>query len=1357
MKKSTLLFFLVMWSLSFNTVTAQQILFKNQAKDAVVQNNPRTAGSEFVPGELIVKFKDNLTVKSTGAKFKSASVSTDALQTKYNVQKAEALFPGEVRLKSAQMLTAPNGQQFLRPSLHNIYKLKIADEKQLMNAISDFKADTANVVYAEPNYIISICNDKPIGPILTETDVKRMQSAKAPSETQAVVDDPMYSQQWYIPAVKADLVWPQTKGDTTQIIAILDTGVDWLHPDLKNKIWKNPKPSTSSYPDGILNDIRGWDYINNDNDPIDDNSHGTHVAGIAAAETNNGIGIAGICPNAKIMPIKVFQSSGRGDAATIAKGIKYAASHGATVINMSFGSYVDSKTMDDALANAYATCVLVAAAGNDGSPIGPPVAPFYPAALSFVLGVQSPEASFSNYDQDGPIFSGYSDLLNYEMKAPGTNILSTVPNGGYRIYQGTSMAAPIISGIVALYKKQKPTDSQELLYGNLINSIGTNVDIQKALSIVPVPQLAIVSYEIVDTLDGDRDGHADAGETIEFNVKIRNSWGPADSVYVGIRFKEFEDVTTANIEKGSAFIGSIGPYSTLTNSKNLLRIKIQPSVVHNRDINFVLQTWKGYKKEFVSEQDITIRVENGSELKGVLEDTLRLSSGKFWLVSNSFKIGPTGVLIINPGTEIKVERQISNNGQIFMEGIKDKRITFNGPYGISGGFLSAKYTDFIDLYSTDNNLIDFMPNGNYDNCTFRDFSTSYRMCNGGNFNNCIISSGVCSSFSIGASFTFSNVYSIYPSWGFFWEPTSSHGELSNTNFYAITGTLLSYGGSKTIHDVNFLGSNLKIKAIEGTTFQIPSNYWGTIDSLNIENKLFHFWDESNRALIKYQPLLKKPSSKAHACVWKIVVNGKDSQDEFKSMDPLGVGNQTFKVYFNRPMDIKYPPTVSMGVRDPYNQVMISDNGSWSADSLIYTVSKNIGLTTNNGLNRIKVINGKDTEGFDLVPESDRFNVNIQTCASASADFIATPGLGKVKMEWNNNQLADVLGFNMYRMEYINDSTHTKPIMINKSVIADTLYTDFDVTPNKKYYYYYKIIRTNLTETDSSKIVTATPFTASKGDGNGDLKVDVLDITTIVAYLLGQNPTPFIFEAADVNGDKAINVLDVVAVANLIKNGKSAPADDGNKYNPTIAYITLKPEIIQLKSDAQVAAVQFELQGVELEKVKLSAALKGFELAYSNDGNKITGILYNLNGLTIPAGITDLILIEAGGGKLTWGKVFGADPQSKYVTIMKLEDVSLTTPTNPFGLSVQPNPSGSDMQISLRLPGKAYVTVKVYNVMGALVSQLMDNAVLSGNQQLIWGGTNGNGETVKAGVYFIRVEARDEKNQTLKEQMKVVRL
>jgi len=198
--------------------------------------------------------------------------------------------------------------------------------------LAEVFSNDPSIEFAEPNFIFHITDTYP--------------------------DDPLYQDgsQWYIDAVNAPSAWDSVSSDTNQIIAVLDTGVDWDHPDLDDNIWTNwdeiPGNGNDDDGNGYADDIRGWDWINNDNDPNDDNSHGTHVAGIAAAETNNGTGISGIAWGARIMPLKVLQSSGRGSAGDIAAGIYYAYINGATVINMSFGSYSPSQTIKSVLENA---------------------------------------------------------------------------------------------------------------------------------------------------------------------------------------------------------------------------------------------------------------------------------------------------------------------------------------------------------------------------------------------------------------------------------------------------------------------------------------------------------------------------------------------------------------------------------------------------------------------------------------------------------------------------------------------------------------------------------------------------------------------------------------------------------------------------------------------------------------------------------------------------------------------------------------------------------------------------------------------------------------------------------------------
>ena len=610
------------------TVSAQQAdKFTDYNSDQ--PRDPRADQMNFVPNEVLVKFKDEVILKA-GTNLKSAGISSvDQILKANNAGTLEKLFPTAKRLKSAKIVKDPQGREMIIPNLDNIYKITIPQQKStgsspanIFQFIEELKA-LPEVEYAEPNFVYSIGDFKAAGPEMTMLEaINQPTNTNLPSAATGLVpNDPLYNSQWGIPATKIDVVWNTTTGDSTAIIAILDTGVDWQHPDLAANIWNNkleiPGNGIDDDGNGLIDDIRGWDYINNDNNPMDDNSHGTHVAGIAAAVGNNGIGTAGVNWKARIMPIKVFQSSGRGDAATIALGITYAATKGATVINMSFGSYTESLTMKNALANAYATAVLVAATGNDGIAIGPCIGcrPMYPGAYSFVLGVEAPPRpplGFTNYDQDGPVFSQYQDLLNYELMAPGTDIISCIPGGNYRKYNGTSMAAPLVAGAVSLYRKQKPTESQELLFGNFINSLGQYIDLEKALNIIPVPNLQIVSYTLNDTIDGDKDGQPDAGETIELKVKVRNTWGQANDVKVGIVFGDFEDKTTAAILIPDASIGAVTAYATKENTVSL-KLKLAFNINNDRDIVFKLKTWyDDFQGEKI--QNIILKIQNGQEM-----------------------------------------------------------------------------------------------------------------------------------------------------------------------------------------------------------------------------------------------------------------------------------------------------------------------------------------------------------------------------------------------------------------------------------------------------------------------------------------------------------------------------------------------------------------------------------------------------------------------------------------------------------------------------------------------------------------------------------------------------------------------
>ncbi len=1312
--------------------------------------DPRADQFNYVPNEVLVKFADNVQVSKDASSLKSTGIiNFDNILKSADIVKLEKLFPQEKTLKAVRVVKDPHGRDMVIPSLHNIYKLTLPALKSGSNEpinvqeyIEQLQA-LPEVGYAEPNYYYSV-NDFTIdSDIITSDEVGKRTKANA---DYTPPNDPLYSQQTNITATKIDKVWEKyTTGDGSQIIGILDTGSDYEHPDLKDNIWINEAElnGVEGFDDdanGYIDDIRGWDFINLDNAPLDDNMHGTHVAGIAGAVGGNGIGIAGAAWNVKLMPIKVFQSNGVGNASTIAEGIIYASENGATILNMSFGSYAESITMRLALENAYATSVLVSSAGNDALCIGPVKCPdlrwgypSYPGSYSFVIGVEDfprPPFGYTNFDQDGSVFSGYSNLLNYEVKADGNGIISTVPNGGYRTLTGTSMASPLVAGGIALYLQQKPDDNKELLFGNLINTASSYVDFEKAIEVVPTPVLNIIGYQIADTLaDGDRDWKADAGETILLNVEVRNTWAQTDSVFVGVKFQEFEDISTALIENGDALIGTIGEYATLTNSKNQLRIKIQPNVIHDRNIQFVLEAWKGLKKEYLAKQNITIRVENGTELKGVLEDTLRLTPDKFWLVSNSFKIAQNGVLILGPGTHLKIEKTVTLEGSIIGNGESNNQVIIEGPFGFYGpGKMLFKHANFTNFnfggFSYYSSILGW-GSGNFSFCSFNNILGNVTLPNNGGG----MTFSDCSFFEIsewklgGGKINNSNFYDLKCSSNF--EPFSSVNVSKYCNFSKIDykkpflnkWQMLPMPGEPVVdyYDYNNVLGNFKyLLAPEGNSITAYETYWGTVDELKIKNKIYDFWEDSKLAIVKFSPFLQKPSNLAHACVWKVVVNGKDAQDEFKEMDPLGVGTHKFEVYFNRPMDTLFVPSVTMGVREPYNQVFINENGSWSTDSLIYSVYKNITLTTNNGLNRIKVVNGKDTEGFDLVPESERFNVNVQSAGSASAGFMATPGLGMIALDWevpDETLLADVLGYNMYRFQAITDSTFSDTTKLNTVLINDAQFVDYNVEEAKRYYYQYKILRTSFDETDFSKTVAASPLTSKLGDSNGDFSVDVMDLVQSVDYILGNNPTPFIFKAADVNADTYINVLDIVGTVDIILHPTTKRIATSNQAIQYISNFPIGEALFYWEGNDLYVESKESIAGLQLAFEKdfgytLSEALPKFEwLNYTQDEQKIL-MMYSFTGLKIVPGKTKLLSRTSEEATLDISRAAVGTPEGLKLTPIFKDSGELLGIDAPMQtdqaelIKLSPNPSNGMFNLQYYIPEQMdKVLIQIYSLKG----------------------------------------------------------
>jgi len=257
----------------------------------------------------------------------------------------------------------------------------------------------------------------------------------------ALPNDPQIGSQWHINAIEAGAGYDTFYGangiKTDVVIAIVDTGVRYNHPDLAANMWKNASGQF------------GRDFINNDTDPMDDQGHGTHVAGLAAAVSNNGVGVAGTMGiRSKIMAVKVLAGNGSGSAEAIVNGINFAAQNGAHVISLSLGAPGQNAAFQTAVSNAVARgATVVIAAGNDNKQMSSSVwysPASYAASINGALSIGSMAQGNSR-----STFSNYSPQF-VDLGAPGTNIFSTLSNGSYGNMSGTSMATPIVSGAAGL-------------------------------------------------------------------------------------------------------------------------------------------------------------------------------------------------------------------------------------------------------------------------------------------------------------------------------------------------------------------------------------------------------------------------------------------------------------------------------------------------------------------------------------------------------------------------------------------------------------------------------------------------------------------------------------------------------------------------------------------------------------------------------------------------------------------------------------------------------------------------------------------------------------------------------------------
>ncbi len=368
-------------------------------------------GYSYAPGEVIVKFRDRTT----------AVTKNDIMATVGGSQ--VQVFPG---IGASHWRVATT----------------------VAKAVAALESDP-RLLYAEPNYVI---------------------------HQLGVPNDPRFSEQWGVnntgqtgglAGADVDLpeAWNITTGSSSVIVAVLDTGVDYNHPDLAPNIWQNPGEIPGNGVDddgnGYVDDVRGWDFGDNDADPMDFVSHGTFIAGIVGAAGNDGVGVSGVNWNVSVMPLKLFSSAA--DTANMSmaiSAIEYAIAQGVDVMSNSWGGGPYDPALVAAITNAYnADIYFVCAVGNVGN--NNDVIPFYPSGYT----VPNVVAVLATDHNDEPVSTAnWGWMTSYgatsvDIGAPGQLVLSTIPNNGYLASNGTSFSTPFVAGAFALLRSRFPAIS----------------------------------------------------------------------------------------------------------------------------------------------------------------------------------------------------------------------------------------------------------------------------------------------------------------------------------------------------------------------------------------------------------------------------------------------------------------------------------------------------------------------------------------------------------------------------------------------------------------------------------------------------------------------------------------------------------------------------------------------------------------------------------------------------------------------------------------------------------------------------------------------------------------------------------
>ena len=532
--------------------------------------------ADYKKGELIVKFKDSVEVDEYQNHVSPKSLSSNSAK---DLDSLNAL--NKDKAKSMKRLFKEKKKQKHKDDtiqlskidtdpLSNIYIIETDKDEDIIKLAEKYR-NSPLVEYAEPNY--------------------KVHALEIP-------DDANYSLQWSHQNAESEAGWDIETGSQNIIIAILDTGIDFDHPDLDEKIWSNtgeiPGNKKDDDSNGYIDDTVGWDFENNDNYPDDDHFHGTHCSGIAAAETNNSEGVAGVCWNCTVMPVKCLDDEGYGSWTSVALSVRYAADNGADIISLSLGDESSSSLMEDAVNYAHDKGVIIfASAGNNNNDDL-----YYPAYYDNVISVTA-----SNSADGKAYFSTYGYWT--DIAAPGVGIYSTVLNS-YAYKSGTSMSCPFVAGVAGLLLSKNSNLSVDMLETILKSStdpvisptkyMGTGrINVKKALEKADSGIVAKLNNSL-------------KGITTSSTVSITGTAKGAGFVNYSLYYAEGiypENWTEFSNSTSQVTDAELGQFNTVNIENNLYTVKLQVIDINNN-------TFIDYVHINIDNQPLDIKVNSPS-------------------------------------------------------------------------------------------------------------------------------------------------------------------------------------------------------------------------------------------------------------------------------------------------------------------------------------------------------------------------------------------------------------------------------------------------------------------------------------------------------------------------------------------------------------------------------------------------------------------------------------------------------------------------------------------------------------------------------------------------------------------------